>query len=598
MSLAIDNRNSNKKVSNKNNSSETTKYPAESYASKDFLQSYQLKANSSKKQTQLAVLQKKANNTGLPENVKNNTESISGISLDDVKVNYNSNKPAQLNAHAYAEGSNIHVAPGQEKHIGHEAWHVVQQKQGRVKPTTEVGGIPINDNKSLESEADKMGQQTSKEDTSKNKVQLKEKSKGNSVAQLAIESQEAMTGGLTIAQRKAKLALAGLTDGPKILKKAGIFNEEEAQEAEKSVSDNAAEEAAEEAAVAEQEASNEILQDGEDSVQENEGSEISEPVPSVPEKPKDTPELKTPDVQTIIDHTDDKGNINVGEVTINKKKAGSTEQTAAMIKSGPEFKEEAKNIQTSLLTIKTAIEDNNINNTKKNLDEMGEGTNKTVESVAGPLAGKLFFLWTKLGAPILAMKKARDSYKAKKAQRQVFKDAADVTGEREGSMKDVNSLEPSNFKKIIDYAINKVWKGIATQVAKGAYNLAKLINNFLMIFPSPAEAFAACVATAMKIVDGVVAAGSLLKKAYQFFRGQNKDKNANTLLNLVYKGDKKAEMLLFKLDIYKQIKKDAPGEPEPSTPDELGTLLRKYNSGKTKKKIINYLAVSMTGVGV
>ena len=76
MSLAVDNRNSNKKVSNKNNSSETTKYPAESYASKDFLQSYQLKANSSKKQTQLAVLQKKANNTGLPENVKNNTEHV------------------------------------------------------------------------------------------------------------------------------------------------------------------------------------------------------------------------------------------------------------------------------------------------------------------------------------------------------------------------------------------------------------------------------------------------------------------------------------------------------------------------------------------
>lgn len=595
MSLAIDNRNSNKKVSNKNNSSETTKYPAESYASKDFLQSYQLKANSSKKQTQLAVLQKKANNTGLPENVKNNTESISGISLDDVKVNYNSNKPAQLNAHAYAEGSNIHVAPGQEKHIGHEAWHVVQQKQGRVKPTTEVGGVPINDNKSLESEADKMGEQTSKENTSKNKIQLKEKSKGNSVAQLATESQEAMTGGLTIAQRKAKLALAGLTDGPKILKKAGIFNEEEAQEAEKSVNDNATAEAAEEAAVAEQEASNEILQDGEDSVQENQGSEISEPMPSVPEKPKDTPELKTPDVQTIIDHTDDQGNVKVGDVTINKKKVGSTEQTAAMIKSGPEVKEQAKNIAKSFNTIKTAIEDNNINKTEKNVESMAKGTDKTVESIGGPLAGKLFFLWTKFIAPIKGAVAAFSSFNTKRKQRNVFKDAADVT---HGTMKEVNSLEPSNFNKIIDYAINKVWKGIATQIAKGVYNVVKLIKNFLLIFPSPATAFAAVADTGMKIFDGVLAAGSILKKAYQFFRGQNKDKNANTLLNLVYKGDKKAEMLLFKLDIYKQIKKDTPGEPQPSTPDELGTLLRKYNSGETKKKIIDYLAKSMTGVGV
>jgi len=164
MPLAIGYRDSIKKVSNKNNSSETTKSPAESYAFKDRLESYQLKANSSKKQTQLAVLQKKANNTGLPENVKNNTESISGISLDDVKVDYNSNKPAQLNAHAYAEGSNIHVAPGQEKHIGHEAWHVVQQKQGRVKPTTEVSGVPINDSPSLENEADIMGSKTTNSD--------------------------------------------------------------------------------------------------------------------------------------------------------------------------------------------------------------------------------------------------------------------------------------------------------------------------------------------------------------------------------------------------------------------------------------------------
>lgn len=130
----------------------------------DSLKNYQLKADLSSKQLQLEVYQKKANNTGLPDNIKNNTESISGISLDDVKVNYNSDKPAQLNAHAYAEGSNIHLAPGQEKHLGHEAWHVVQQKQGRVKPTTEVSGVPINDSPSLENEADIMGSKTTNSD--------------------------------------------------------------------------------------------------------------------------------------------------------------------------------------------------------------------------------------------------------------------------------------------------------------------------------------------------------------------------------------------------------------------------------------------------
>jgi hypothetical protein len=79
--------------------------------------------------------------------------------MDDVKVHYNSSKPAQLNAHAYAQGTDIHVASGQEKHLPHEAWHVVQQKQGRVKPTMQLKAkVNINDDKSLEKEADVMGE--------------------------------------------------------------------------------------------------------------------------------------------------------------------------------------------------------------------------------------------------------------------------------------------------------------------------------------------------------------------------------------------------------------------------------------------------------
>ncbi|MEL6127089.1 MAG: DUF4157 domain-containing protein, partial [Pseudomonadota bacterium] len=37
---------------------------------------------------------------------------------------------------AYAQGSNIHLGPGQDQHLPHEAWHVVQQRQGRVPTTT------------------------------------------------------------------------------------------------------------------------------------------------------------------------------------------------------------------------------------------------------------------------------------------------------------------------------------------------------------------------------------------------------------------------------------------------------------------------------
>ena len=77
------------------------------------------------------------------------------------KVHYNSGKPTQLQALAYAQGTDIHIAPGQEKHLPHEAWHVVQQKQGRVQPTIQLQGVNMNDNEGLEKEADVLGEKTS-----------------------------------------------------------------------------------------------------------------------------------------------------------------------------------------------------------------------------------------------------------------------------------------------------------------------------------------------------------------------------------------------------------------------------------------------------
>lgn len=112
-----------------------------------------------------SILQKKANNTGLPDNLKSGIENLSGHSMDDIKVHYNSDKPAKLNAHAYAQGTNIHLASGQEKHLPHEAWHVVQQKQGRVKPTLQMKGkVNVNDDKALENEADVMGKKATAND--------------------------------------------------------------------------------------------------------------------------------------------------------------------------------------------------------------------------------------------------------------------------------------------------------------------------------------------------------------------------------------------------------------------------------------------------
>lgn len=97
------------------------------------------------------------NRTGLPDHVKAGIESISGFDLSDVRVHFNSSKPASLQALAYTQGSDIHVAPGQERHLPHEAWHVVQQKQGRVRPMFQLKGEQINDDQGLEQEAEVMG---------------------------------------------------------------------------------------------------------------------------------------------------------------------------------------------------------------------------------------------------------------------------------------------------------------------------------------------------------------------------------------------------------------------------------------------------------
>jgi hypothetical protein len=98
-----------------------------------------------------------ASGQALPSNLRTGIESLSGMNMGGVRVHYGSPLPARLNALAYAQGSNIHLARGEEKHLPHEAWHVVQQMQGKVRATTRVEGVGVNDDASLEREADRMG---------------------------------------------------------------------------------------------------------------------------------------------------------------------------------------------------------------------------------------------------------------------------------------------------------------------------------------------------------------------------------------------------------------------------------------------------------
>jgi hypothetical protein len=123
----------------------------------------------SRRQTKPPVVQRRAaartepvaapaapSRSNLPGWIKAGTERLSGFAMDDVRVHHNSAEPAKIGALAFTKGNDIHLAPGQERHLPHEAWHVVQQKQGRVRATTQMKGAGLNADAGLEAEADRM----------------------------------------------------------------------------------------------------------------------------------------------------------------------------------------------------------------------------------------------------------------------------------------------------------------------------------------------------------------------------------------------------------------------------------------------------------
>jgi len=103
--------------------------------------------------------------SGIPASVQTKMEKALNTGLSGVTVHANSRKATGVGALAYTQGTDIHVAPGHyspntssgKKLLGHELTHVAQQMAGRVQPTGEVGGLPLNDSPALEKEADSIG---------------------------------------------------------------------------------------------------------------------------------------------------------------------------------------------------------------------------------------------------------------------------------------------------------------------------------------------------------------------------------------------------------------------------------------------------------
>lgn len=148
---------------------------------------------------ELQMKAEQTNQTGMPTHVKQKMEAAFQTDFSDVRI-HQGNEAREVGALAYTKGTDIHFAPGQyqpetdagQQLLGHELAHVIQQKEGRVKPTTSVKGVPVNDDPSLEQEADQLGAKAAQFSlpSQKNEPIQQKKDSTSAVQPLAIQRDE------------------------------------------------------------------------------------------------------------------------------------------------------------------------------------------------------------------------------------------------------------------------------------------------------------------------------------------------------------------------------------------------------------------------
>lgn len=114
---------------------------------------------------------KRINSNGMSEETLNKMSNSFGEDFSNVNIHSDSKSAVDVGALAYTQGNDIHFAPGQydpasssgQSLLGHELTHIVQQREGRVQANNEINGMPLNDDKGLEQEADEKGAQVAQQ---------------------------------------------------------------------------------------------------------------------------------------------------------------------------------------------------------------------------------------------------------------------------------------------------------------------------------------------------------------------------------------------------------------------------------------------------
>jgi hypothetical protein len=116
-----------------------------------------------------AITQARGNGQPLINTTRRSMEQIFGVDFSNVRIHADTQSDylnQTLQAQAFTTGQDIFFKQSVYKPesslgralIAHELTHVVQQHQGKVRATTQVAGVPVNDDPSLEQAGDRMGQ--------------------------------------------------------------------------------------------------------------------------------------------------------------------------------------------------------------------------------------------------------------------------------------------------------------------------------------------------------------------------------------------------------------------------------------------------------